>query len=160
MNPPFLENQGAKQRPHYRTIPATSKAPVSLPGQIYLRYATSSQTTPGSQSSPPQKPSVSSTSSTPLHAVQGSSRISTNQIQMSNAEHVLLAVNRGPHLQLAQIDRRECPEDGQFFTRLKEEYKVNRGIFRRWFDVKQFHHCEFVEVGIQSSLLSILMLLT
>jgi hypothetical protein len=156
VNPPPTENQGAKlQLPRYRTIPAASKAPVSLPGQVDLRNPAGSQITPGSQSIPSQKPSVSGNSSRPLHAVQRSSKISTNRVQMPNGEHVLLAVNRGHHLQLAQIDRRECPEDGQFFTKLKEEYKIKWGMLRRWLDVKQFHHCEFVEAGIQSSLLSI-----
>jgi hypothetical protein len=68
---------------------------------------------------------------------------------MQTGEHVLLGVNRGHHLHLVQIDRRTCPEDGQFFAKLKMEYNIKRGILRRWLGVKQFHHCEFIEVGVE-----------
>jgi hypothetical protein len=155
VNPPSTENQGAKlQMPRYRTIPEASTAPTAVPGQANFGSQTGSRTATGSQNLPSQKPPVTGASSSPLHAVQGSLNTCINRVQMPNGEHVLLGVNRGHHLQLVQIDRRECPEDGQFFTKLKEEYKAKRGIFRRWFDVKQFHHCEFVEVGTQSSMLS------
>lgn len=148
VNPPLTENQGAKlQLPRHRTIPKAPTAPISVPGQAHFRSQTGSRKARGSQNRLPQKPPVSGASSSPLHAVQGSSNTGIGRVQMPNGENVLLGVNRGHHLQLAQIDRRDCPEDGQFFAKLKEEYKANRGIFRRWFDVKQFHHCEFVEVG-------------
>jgi hypothetical protein len=156
VKPPLVENKGAKlQLPRHRTIPEAPTAPTLVPEQAHFRSQTGSSTATGSQNFPSQKPPVSGASSSPLHAIHGSSKIGTNRVQMPNGEHVLLGINRGHLLQLAQIDRTECPEDGQFFTKLKEEYKAKRGTFRRWFDVKQFHHCEFVEVGIQSSLLLI-----
>jgi len=70
-----------------------------------------------------------------------------NPIRMPSNEFVFLGVNIGYHLELVQIDRTMCSDDGQFFSRLKLEYDTKRGTIRRWLSVKQFHHCEFVLVS-------------
>jgi hypothetical protein len=136
-----------------RTLPSASSSAVqhSLPVQAHLRSQAGSISVAEGQNLPRQNLSATGISSSPQSTLQGAQKSSGNPIPMPTGEHVLLGVNRGYHLHLAQIDRSGCPDDMHFFAKLKKEYNAKRGILRRWMGVKQFHHCEFVEVGVEIS---------
>jgi len=118
----------------------------SIPTQAHLGSQAGPTPASGTQSTPRQRFSGSNQPTTPKSGTQGIISTSRNAIVMPTNEHVLLAINRGHRLRLAQINRSVCTDDSEFFKKLKEEYKSKRGIMRRLFDVKHFHHCEFVEV--------------
>jgi hypothetical protein len=133
--------------PH--TLPSASSSAVqpSLPIQAHFRSQAGSISATDGQNLSLQNLSATGISSNPQSTLEGAVKSSGNPIPMPTGEHVLLGVNRGYHLHLAQIDRSGCPDDMHFFAKLKKEYNTKRGIIRRWLGVKQFHHCEFVEVS-------------
>jgi len=68
---------------------------------------------------PMQNLPTTGSSSTTQPILQRSSRSTGNQISMPSGEYILLGVNRGYQLQLAQIDRNSCLDDGEFFAKLR-----------------------------------------
>lgn len=130
----------------YSLVPASRPASTSIPLQAHVRSGASNPGTGSSLVHRLPHISVHGPASTPQSSLGNVGGQSGSAISMPTGQYVLLGINKGRRLQLAQIDRSQCPDDSIFFTKLKDEYKAKRGMFRRLFDVKQFHHCEFVEV--------------
>jgi hypothetical protein len=66
-------------------------------------------------------------------------------MQEARGKFVLFGVTAGEDLHLAQIAVQDCRDD-QFFEELKTKYNEIRGLFRRWFGIWRYSHCDFVKV--------------
>lgn len=57
---------------------------------------------------------------------------------------------------LAQIDTKKHHNDDAFFTNLQEQYKRYRGLWRYWGSIWQFHHCDFIRVRYDRTILGLI----
>ncbi|KAI9874743.1 MAG: hypothetical protein M1830_009336 [Pleopsidium flavum] len=111
------------------------------------RVAPSAQST--SQNIHPTSAKTPSANPTNASGVSPSANI---DLLGTRSTYVLLGVGAGD-FRLAQIAAQDCQDD-QFFEQLRGKYNELRGLFRQWFGIWQYAHCDFVKV-IGSSSLSI-----
>jgi hypothetical protein len=75
----------------------------------------------------------------------------TNVNTIDTAKYIFLGVTAGDGLHLAQIEVHNHDDD-QFFHVLRGNYHRLRGLFREWFGIWKFSHCDFVKVSMPIAL--------
>ncbi|PPJ56174.1 hypothetical protein CBER1_09082 [Cercospora berteroae] len=86
---------------------------------------------PGSIAAPVSKPTGSQNTQT--------------QYKQPEPRHVFLCVRNGTAYKFSNLETHVLRSDSEFFRRLKSEYLLLRGSFKRWFSWWQYDRCDFYQ---------------